>query len=153
MNGARGHLQLNLVGVARASTNPLSSFLASAAAPSPSCPSSWFPQPPLSTPSPSFPSSWLLLSALSPSFPFSLQWLLSWFQRRMPWLFFFCISGVMNISLSCCNMIAWQQALLCNAEHLFGVINKIAVFYQVSTLLQFCKHIRTFCLFEVGWTL
>ena len=35
---------------------------------------------------------------------------------------------VMNISLSCCNMIAWQRASLCNAEHFFSVINKIAVF-------------------------
>ena len=56
----------------------------------------------------------------------------------MPCLFFFCISGVMNVSLSCCNMIAWKQALLCNAENLFGVINKMAVFYQLSALLQFC---------------
>ena len=67
-----------------------------------------------------------------PSSPFPSFWplhqLLSRFQRRMPCLFFFCISSVMNISLSCCNMIAWQQASLCNAEHLFGVINKIVVF-------------------------
>ena len=53
----------------------------------------------------------------------------------MPSLFFFCISGGMNVSLSCCNMIACQQALLCNAEHFFGVINKIAVFYQLSAFL------------------
>ena len=33
-----------------------------------------------------------------------------------------------NVSLSCCNMIAWQQALLCKDEHLFGAINKIVVF-------------------------
>ena len=54
----------------------------------------------------------------------------------MPGLFFFCISGVMNISLSCCNMIAWQQALLCNVEHLFGVINKIAVFLSAECLIE-----------------
>ena len=51
------------------------------------------------------------LSAPSPSFPSSWQRLLSWFRRLMPCLFFFCISGVMNISLLCYNMIAWQQAL------------------------------------------
>ena len=61
-------------------------------------------------------------------FPSSLQWLLSWFRRRVPCLFFFCISGVMNVSLSCCIMLDWQQASLCNAEHLFGAFNKIVVF-------------------------
>ena len=131
MNGVRGHPQLNPAGIAQAPTSLIlffSSFLASTATPSPSRPSSWLPQPPLSAPSPSFPYSWLLPSAPSPSFPSSLQRLLSWFRRRMPCLFFLCISGVMNISLSCCNMIAWQQALLCNVEHLFGLINKITVF-------------------------
>ena len=59
----------------------------------------------------------------------------------------------MNISLSCCNMIAWQQALLCNAEHLFGVINKIAVFIILVPYCNSVRHIRTFCLFEAGWTL
>ena len=34
----------------------------------------------------------------------------------------------MNVSLSCCIMMAWKQASLCNAEHLFGAINKIVVF-------------------------
>ena len=34
----------------------------------------------------------------------------------------------MNVSLSCCIMIAWKQASLCNVEHLFGAINKIVVF-------------------------
>ena len=81
-----------------------------------------------SAPSPSFPSSLLLLSAPSPSFPSSLQRLLFWFQQRVPCLFFFCISGVMNVSLSCCITIAWQQASLCKAEHLFGAFNKIVVF-------------------------
>ena len=60
-------------------------------------------------------------------------------------LFFFCISDVMNVSLSCCIMIAWQQTSLCNAEHLFGAINKIGVFQQLSTLLQLCV---TFYLIE-----
>ena len=132
---------LNSAGIAQPPTSlilPFFSFLFSATTPSPSCPSSWLQQPPLSAPSMSFPSSWLPLSAPSLSFPFSLQWILSWFLRRMPCLFFFCISGVMNIRLSCCNMTAWQQALLCNAEHFFGVINKIAVFYKLSALLQFC---------------
>ena len=85
-------------------------FLAYAGAPSPSCLSSWLPQPPLSAPSPSFPSSWLPqppLSALSPSFPSSWQWPLSWFRRRTTCLFFSCILDVMNTSLSCCIMIAW----------------------------------------------
>ena len=132
MCGVRGHLQLNPARIAQAPTSLIllfSSFLASAAAPSPYFPFSWLLQRLLSAPSPSFPSSlqWLL-SALSPSFPSSLQRLLSWFRRRMSCLFFFCISRVMNISLSCCNIIAWQQALLCNVEHLFGVINKITVF-------------------------
>ena len=43
-------------------------------------------------------------------------------------MFFFCILGVMNVSLSCCIMITWQQASLCNAEHLFSAFNKIVVF-------------------------
>ena len=34
----------------------------------------------------------------------------------------------MNVSLSCCIMLAWQQASLCNAERLFGAMNKIVVF-------------------------
>ena len=59
----------------------------------------------------------------------------------MPCLFFFCISDVMNVSSSCCIMIAWQQASLCNAEHLFGVINKILIFSHLSALLQLCVDI------------
>ena len=128
MNGVRGHPLLNSAGIAQPPTSlilPFFSFLASAATPSPSCPSSWLPKPPISAP--------------SLSFPFSLQWLLSWFRRQMPCSFFFCISGVMNISLSCCNMIARQQALLCNVEHLFGVINKIAVFF--ISLVLYCNSI------------
>ena len=39
-------------------------------------------------------------------FPFFLAATFSWFRRRMPCLFFFCISGVMNVSLSCCIMIS-----------------------------------------------
>ena len=50
---------------------------------------------------PFFLASAALLSAPSSSFPSSLQRLLSWFRRRMPCLFFFCILSVMNISLSC----------------------------------------------------
>ena len=46
----------------------------------------------------------------------------------LPCLFFFCISGIVNVSLSCCIMVAWQQASQCNAEHLFGAINKIVIF-------------------------
>ena len=103
-------------------------FLASAAASF--SPISFFPffLASFFSPSPSFPSSWLLLLAPSPSFPSSLQRLFSWFRRQMSCLFFFCISGVMNVSLSCCNMIAWQQASLCNVEHLFCAFNKIVVF-------------------------
>ena len=32
-------------------------------------------------------------------------------------------------------------ALLCNAEHLFGTINKIVVFYYCCALLQLCVDI------------
>ena len=67
----------------------------------------------------------LASAAASPSSLSSWQWPLSWFRRRMPCLLFFCISDVMNTSFSCCIMISWQQAWLCNAEHLFSVQIKL----------------------------
>ena len=68
----------------------------------------------------------------------------------MPCLLFFSISDVMNISLSCCITIAWQQASLCNAEHLFSAINKIVVFYHFCALLQLCVDIVYFYLIGVN---
>ena len=56
----------------------------------------------------------------------------------------------MNTSLSCCITIAWQQASLCNAEHLFGAINKIVVFYHICALLQLCVDILYFYLIEAN---
>ena len=71
----------------------------------------------------------------------------------MPCLLFFCISDVMNTSLSCCITISWQQASLCNDEHLFGAINKIAVFYHFCALLQLCVDILYFYLIQANLSL
>ena len=56
----------------------------------------------------------------------------------------------MNTSLSCCIIIARQQALLCNVEHLFGAINKIIVFYHFCALLQLCVDILYFYVIEAN---
>ena len=40
-------------------------------------------------------------------------------------LFFYYFFGFCGSTGAFCIMIAWQQASLCNAEHLFGAINKI----------------------------
>ena len=68
----------------------------------------------------------------------------------MPCLLFFSISDVMNTGLSCCIMIAWQQASLCNAEHLFGAINKIVVFLSLLCLIEIVLDILYFYLIEAN---
>ena len=56
----------------------------------------------------------------------------------------------MNTGLSCCIMIAWQQASLCNAEHLFGAINKIVVFLSLLCLIEIVLDILYFYLIEAN---
>ena len=71
----------------------------------------------------------------------------------MPCLLFFCILDVMNTSQSCSNTIAWYQASLCNAEHLFGALNKIVVFHHFYALLQLCVDILYLYLIEADCSL
>ena len=52
----------------------------------------------------------------------------------------------MNTSFSCYIMISWQQASLCNVEHLFGAINKIVIF---NTFVPYFNCALIFYLIEV----
>ena len=119
MNEVRGHPLLNSAGIAQPPTSlilPFFSFLASATAPSPSCPSSWLPQPPLSAPSPSFLSSWLPFSSPSPSFPLFAR------ARGSFWATPLGFSGLLDSkqvhkrSFSCCKRSACpRRSAICRA--------------------------------------
>ena len=69
-----------------------------------------------------------LASATASFSPISVFPLFLAMVKLLPCLFFFYISGIVNVSLSCCIMVTWKQVPQCNAEHLFGAINKIVIF-------------------------